>query len=402
MMDVLSFLPAAASLALALLCCLFIVKRWGAPPLAGRFATIDGLRGYLAFFVFLHHSCIWYFYARYGSWSVPPSNMYTNFGQGSVAMFFMITSFLFFTKLLHSRQHSFDWGKLYTSRIMRLTPLYMFAMLLLFSIVFYISGARLNVDISQLLLQIGQWLMFTPLGAPDLNGVAQTSVIVAGVTWSLPYEWLFYLLLPLLALPLRIMPPWPYLLLSMLVLAVTLVLVWYMQAPVHHFLAFLSGICAALLVQREAFRRFCAGRWASILAVTCLVVACLAFPTAHEGFSLLLLSVGFALIAGGSSLFGVLNLSVSRTLGEFAYSIYLLHGLLLFVTFHFLLGSERARELSPAMHWSVIMLLTPVLVFGCLMTFRCIERPGMHYRGTPIRYLSMFLGSKPSKDVPAP
>lgn len=32
----------------------------------GRFAAIDGLRGYLAFGVFLHHSCIWFFYLLHG------------------------------------------------------------------------------------------------------------------------------------------------------------------------------------------------------------------------------------------------------------------------------------------------------------------------------------------------
>jgi hypothetical protein len=42
----------------------------------GRFATIDGLRGYLALAVFLHHSCIWYFYLRTGQWKLPPSNFY--------------------------------------------------------------------------------------------------------------------------------------------------------------------------------------------------------------------------------------------------------------------------------------------------------------------------------------
>ncbi|MFZ1556937.1 MAG: hypothetical protein WAT38_12200, partial [Nitrospira sp.] len=39
---------------------------------AARYSCIDGLRGYLAFAVFLSHSSIWYFYLRSGTWDVPP------------------------------------------------------------------------------------------------------------------------------------------------------------------------------------------------------------------------------------------------------------------------------------------------------------------------------------------
>jgi peptidoglycan/LPS O-acetylase OafA/YrhL len=53
---------------------------------------------------------------------------------------------------------------------------------------------------SQLLKNALHWLAFTVFQAPDLNGFNPTSLIVAGVTWSLPYEWFFYLCLPVLAL----------------------------------------------------------------------------------------------------------------------------------------------------------------------------------------------------------
>jgi len=378
-MDVVSFLPAVASLLLALFCCALIVKKWGAPPLAGRYGAIDGLRGYLAFFVFLHHACIWYFYVRYGAWNVPPSPLYTNFGHASVAMFFMITGFLFYAKLLAARGRGVDWGKLYISRILRLTPLYLFAMVLLFITVACLSGFRMQETLPTLLKHAAQWLMFTALEAPDLNGIKNTTHIMAGVTWSLPYEWLFYLLLPLLALPLRIMPPWPYLLASILVFLTVLAAAIIRQAPVHHFLAFLAGLIAAVLVLLPTFCRFCASRLASILTVVCIGTACLAFASAHEIGSLLLLSIAFAMIAGGTSIFGTLHTAVSRTFGEFAYSIYLLHGLLLFVTFHFVIGREHAMTFSPLLHWSVILLLTPLLICICFMTFKLIEQPGMRH-----------------------
>src|ERR1700737_3166682 len=87
-------------------------------PLAVRNKSIDGLRGYLAFFVFLHHSTMWYFYLRTNNWANPPSNLYRHFGGTSVDIFFMITSFLFFSKLIEAKEGYIDWLKLYISRIL--------------------------------------------------------------------------------------------------------------------------------------------------------------------------------------------------------------------------------------------------------------------------------------------
>jgi tRNA A-37 threonylcarbamoyl transferase component Bud32 len=73
-------------------------------PLCG----IDGLRGYLAFGVFVHHSIITWIFLRTGVIDFPPSNFYSMLGQGSVALFFMITGFLFWSRLLaQGRNH--DW-----------------------------------------------------------------------------------------------------------------------------------------------------------------------------------------------------------------------------------------------------------------------------------------------------
>ncbi|RYZ83642.1 MAG: acyltransferase, partial [Proteobacteria bacterium] len=85
-----------------------------------RFVSIDGLRGYLAFAVYLHHSCIWYFYLQTGRWEVPPSSLYTMLGQGAVALFFMVTSFLFATKILYSKANRIDWFGFYILRAARL------------------------------------------------------------------------------------------------------------------------------------------------------------------------------------------------------------------------------------------------------------------------------------------
>jgi len=47
-------------------------------------------------------------------------------------------------------------------------------------------------------------LFFTIGGPNNINNVENTYLIDAGVTWSLPYECLFYLILPLIALLFKI------------------------------------------------------------------------------------------------------------------------------------------------------------------------------------------------------
>jgi peptidoglycan/LPS O-acetylase OafA/YrhL len=76
-------------------------------------------------------------------------------------------------------------------------------------------------------------------------------------------------------------------------------------------------------------------------------------------------------------LFGALTNRASRTLGEFAYSIYLLHCILLYAVFNFVIGRSAAMALSPAAHWLLIVAVVPILIVVCLLTFRLIERPAM-------------------------
>ena len=382
-MDPVSPIPAIVALLVALATSFLLAKRFGAPPEQGRNASIDGLRGYLAFFVFLHHSSIWYFYLRTGQWKVPPSNLYTHFGQSSVALFFMITGFLFFSKLINGRKRGIDWGKLFVSRFLRLVPLYLFVMLLFFLVVAYVSHGVLNESFISLLKGAIKWLSFTIIDAPNLNGINHTSTIIAGVTWSLPYEWFFYFSLPVFALTVRVVPPLPYLVLG--VISVVAAVFWHPQ--IYPLFAFLGGIAASFLVRVQLFREFATTKSAAIIPFACIAIAVTAYSSTYGVVPLLLLCVAFALIAGGNSLFGLLTSTVSRTLGEMAYGIYLLHGITLFVTFNFIIGLPESRAASPLTHWLLIVGITPALVLGCFVAFRLVENPAMQSTTTATEWL---------------
>lgn len=347
---------------------------FGKPFEHARFQTIDGLRGYLAFFVFIHHASIWYYYLRGYGWQTPPSNLFTHFGQTGVAMFFMITAFLFVTKLLDCRKCGVNWKHIYLSRFFRLVPLYLFAMMVLFLIVALLSGGKLQEPGHKVAAEAFRWLIFTMAGAPDINGVKKTALIMAGVTWSLPYEWFFYFSLPVIARVLGIKSDLPYWAFGLL-LATLLVYAWRLDMSIVR--CFLGGIVAAFLVRVPALRVFAITPWASLVAMVALLCTVTQFSTIYASGPQLLLSVSFILIASGADMFGILRLNASKTLGEMAYSIYLLHGFFLYVVFNGVLGIEVSRSLSPALHWLVVMTISPVLICASYLTYRLIEKPCM-------------------------
>lgn len=122
---------------------------------------------------------------------------------------------------------------------------------------------------------------------------------------------------------------------------------------------------------------FARGRAASLLILAACAAAVGLFPLATGYGALLLLGIAFVLIACGNTLFGLLLHPASRLLGEMAYSLYLLHGLLLFGLFHFGPGAPP----STLAHWACVLALTPCLVLLGHASFRFIEAPAM--RATP-------------------
>jgi peptidoglycan/LPS O-acetylase OafA/YrhL len=343
----------------------------GPVPQVNRNSALDGLRGFLGFSVFLYHATVWQQKLRTGSWAEPTSTVALYMGQASVAMFFMVTGFLFFSKLLEARHKPIDWLRTYVSRFLRLTPLYLFLIILLLANVLHLTAYQLNQNLNELLGAIAIWMGFTVYGIPNLNGLDSTSEIVAGVTWSLKYEWGFYFSLPLLALVLGCKTSVKALLFGLL----GLLLIGSSKYAVIHFIAFSGGIGAAFLVQKGWFTKLAQTKLA-VLVVGLLLVVCLVFlPSPFNPIALLLLSTVFFIIASGNTIFGILSHTIVRQMGELTYGFYLLHGVFLFMLLHYVVGIEFSRSLSFIEYWAMILGLTPVLVIFCLATYRLIEMP---------------------------
>ncbi len=331
----------------------WLVDRIAPIPLAsGRVQGIDGLRGYLAGTVFIHHACIWYFFLRSGLWEKPASNFYAELGRSSVALFFMITAYLFTDRILRSK--TIAWNRLYVSRLLRITPLL---------IVHHLAA---------LLVLVAIRLAHLPT---VFNGIDtdRKVLLTAAVSWTLDYEWIFYLMLPLLAL-LRGMR------LPLVLVAISALMVVERQAEIGsvNMLPFIGGVFAALLGYygpRGLIDRCARSPLASVLVLASLAAAYGIGPALPTALWLALLTFAFTLIANGNTIFGVLGSRLSRAFGEITYSVYLLHGLVLFLAFRVGAGIPQAQALTPAMHWGLVAAATPLLVALSVLSWRYIEQP---------------------------
>jgi peptidoglycan/LPS O-acetylase OafA/YrhL len=156
-------------------------------------------------------------------------------------------------------------------------------------------------------------------------------------------------------------------------------------------LSFAGGILAAMLMRFEWFRAVAPKRIYSLVVLLCLGLTILLFPSAYGIAPLVLLSLAFSLIAGGNTVFGLLSNAVSRTLGQATYSIYLLHGLVLFTVIHFVVGADVVRTFSPLHYWGMICVVTPMLVLISFATFRFIEHPAMQSAATATAWLRSIM-----------
>jgi len=304
-----------------------------------RYETLDGLRGFLAISVFIHHTSVWYGYLQTGSWMEPNSNLFNHLGQSSVSLFFMISSFLFISKLL---------------------------------IVGVLSDWTLKVSNLEFLKNLFRWAGLGVLGQPDLNGVGNTAIINSFVNWSLLYEWFLYFSLPLISLfILKKKPSIFYLVISVLFI----LFAWqFRNLLFEHLLSLIGGAVAAILNKNPPKKINLNHFLFSLLTIGSLVMV-VQFSTSGHLISKLLLILAFTLIAMGNDLFGLLKNSSLKFMGEISYSTYLLHGILLFGIIHFGYGIEATKILSPFNYCLMMLAITPVLVGLSFLTYIFIEKP---------------------------
>lgn len=348
-------------------------------PRQNRLAALDGLRGFLALAVVFHHASIYYRFLLDGRWELPSASpFYALLGQAGVAMFFMVTGYLFWSRLIEEAGRP-AWLRLYIGRLFRIGPLYLAAVAGLLVVVFVGTQGHLNVPLSSLARQVSRWLALGFLSGPNVNNYPGTNLVLAGVTWTLRYEWIFYLCLPAAAFVARRRRTH----LPFTLAGLTSCLLWVTTHPSPPEAAsdvicaamFLTGMTCASL-QRYVGNIPLPDKATSAAVLALLVSIFVVFSTAFAAAPIILLGAAFYLITSGCTVFGLLTCRPARRLGDISYGIYLLQGLALAVVFR--PGPLRAIALaSPAYHWLLVLLCMLLLIVAATAAHVLVERPGI-------------------------
>lgn len=338
-------------------------------PSGSRFPQIDGLRGYLAVGVFVTHAASIPNWFDKGEWEWTPSVFYHMAGTVPVSLFFMITALLFWCKAINGR---ILFVPLLKSRLHRLAPLYLFAIIPLLLIVGQRTGWELRTDIGSLLTTVIGWAALGLGGRPDINGLAKTWVINTPV-WTLWYEWAFYLSLPVLSLFSGIR--------GTLAIGVSVVTFCIYNGNEFILLNFVVGALVAHLVGNLPDLGFMRSKLATLVAL--LFVALIAVLHLHDygPWHTLLLTPIFVVIAYGNTIFGVLSMAPAKILGAISYSIYLLHCLILQAVMQTVNLAFPLIRMSALEYWLVTGIVCAAVVITSSITFRFIEHPWMKFDG---------------------
>ncbi|BBP57984.1 acyltransferase [Pseudomonas sp. St316] len=336
-----------------------------APEAQHRVSSLDGLRGVLATAVMVHHFAITFVWHGTGIWQVTDSRVINNMGAVPVSLFFMITGYLFTQKVIRGQP---KWGSLLSSRLRRIFPMYIVSVGLVAAISFYQTRGE-SGSLLDHFGALGSWLIF--LGEP-INGFPDSKLINASVQWTLMYEALFYLSLPLMYCLFRRQLP----ILALVISIGAIAILWPEYHHVFHkrfVKLFLVGMAVAFLEPRLRKTSIdFSNLWCCLIA-TAVLIASLNMRSYSTG-QMLILGIPFGLFVLGNSLHGLLEHKGLKVLGEASFSIYLLHGIVIYSMFsllkiyNFTDGSLR----DYAWYLPLIILVVSAL---SVLTYWSIERP---------------------------
>lgn len=348
-----------------------------------KYASIEGLRGLSAILVIIHHSFISWGYFQIGIiWrkdsfihmvdkTVPEKvvNALTLLGDIGVCFFFMITGFLFYDKLIKSKG-KYDPYKFYIKRFFRIVPVYYFVILLVFITVF-LTGLPKFESLKQEIYSFSSWLTFGILEIETISSLMSGSLLIAGVVWTLAIEWIFYTFIPVLSVFTKNKKT------SILFVFIVFVGCFLTSCSYENFnsditFPFAFGMLSSLFVNYYKSKIFDMKK--SLFSVVALIFFWnIVFEDYYEisYIHYLIMGLFFILISNGNTIFGILSSKIFIMLGKISYSIYLVHGLVLFWINGVLMKNNNYLTNSVI---ATILTLT-ISVF----TYYYIERTGINY-----------------------
>lgn len=344
------------------------------PAAQSRYESLDGLRGILALGVFFHHAVVTRAAYITGSWS-SPGGFYEILGPDCVSFFFIITGFLFWSKAIHNGA-KVDAIKLWKNRLLRIAPMYLFSVLIMLGMAADASRYRLRESPGELVMHV-LGCCSLGVGLPDVNGV-NLGRFHAFVSWTLKYEWLFYIGLPLLAwfaTPKRLL--W---LCAMSVPLGLMIAPYFSVYDPEKFVFFLLGMVAAQLVAANLLGRYCRSIFWPLVAIALLTAVTAIYGARWNKFALMF--VIFMPIAYDSGLFALLRWRATKFLGTISYSVYLLHGIVIYLVFKAVNDVVPLETIKPLAFWCIACCCGLVTIVVSAITYRWVEHPFLSAGGS--------------------
>lgn len=356
-----------------------------------RLESIDGLRGLACLSVLLYHSCVHFGdigWPRSGFASFPLTQAHLfAYGYGGVDLFFVLSGFCLAYPIVSRPERAVNWKQYAINRVRRIVPPYWAAMLLLACLSLWITHHAVQPFAAQHILD---W--------PGTKQVVYSLLLITSSFntsfWTLPVEWRWYFVLPVLILHWRRIGAVGVLLCSVLVsLAATFVFMPSHLVSLKFLIGFLPvylplfglGIWAASLAAgRDKFSwERQAVRWAPAGAIAALLLVIAFAPSGEAVFTTKMGLVRLAtwgpfcffLVLAATQQGRVQRFASWRPLvwvGTFSYSLYLVH--------------EPFLRMSAALilprHWSMgwvlllqIIVLPAILIGFSYLFFLVAEKP---------------------------
>lgn len=361
----------------------------------GRFTTLDGLRGLLALSVFIHHSSITHVYLTTGQWMLPDSPLYARLGSGGVGLFFFLTGYLFF-RLFAMNPSRWNARLFFRRRFFRLAPAFYLATVATAITCLFLGGGFVS-DGPEFAGEILSWATFgLPYGLfQNINSQPLTLIVIAGVIWSIRWEWIFYLVFPWLRrlASLRSVLIFLAIVASARWLAARVAVTDYVVANPfweqgHRLISdagrffvldFGVGMVAAYLSVNERAIKIFSTRAMWVVAIAALVAE-VALPVRFYSYALesIFLGLFFVQLCLNPERWKILESRHLRLLGDVSYGVYLYHGLNLFWIFSLarvLIGDQILT--NPVLHWALALAAGTLTLLEAYASYRWIEKPLM-------------------------
>lgn len=327
-----------------------------------RIGHIDNLRGYLGLSVLFHHFIIWSNVKSGGAWEAPKIAFFNQLGKGSVAIFFMITGFLFYPVIL-SGFNNVSWKKFYTKRLFRIVPLLLFSIFSISFIIYFLQG---NTPNWRYPIEVASWVS----GRMSFNllGFEESRFINAGVLWSIWYEWVFYIfVIPLMSV-IRLFFRKKTIYLPLISFVLSLIFRFSGIEIFQYLPLFFIGMISYELKEMESVYTFMKSKTSSTISIILMILSMTIF---HDPYGIAMPMIGFFFlsVSCGNSLFGLMNSRGSLVLGECSYGIYLIHGIILYLFF-----TEFYFQISPLL---ALPALSVIVTAATATTYLMIEAPGI-------------------------